>query len=205
MSDNRWLAKDEGVPRGRAYDERFSALESSGQYLHGEADRLISLSPATVLDAGCGTGRIAIELARRGVDVVGVDLDPTMLAVARDKAPELDWREGDLALFDLDRQFDVVVAAGNVLIFLTPGSEALVTERMAAHVAEGGHLVAGFSLADDHVSRADHHRHCAAAGLAHVEDLATWEGDPYDGGDYIVSIHRRVEGRSKSRDQGSRH
>jgi ubiquinone/menaquinone biosynthesis C-methylase UbiE len=50
-----------------------------------------------VLDAGCGTGRVAIELARRGIEIVGVDIDPGMLGSARRKAPELTWIEADLA------------------------------------------------------------------------------------------------------------
>lgn len=191
MAENRWLAKRDGVPRGADYDARMAAVEATGQYMHGEADRVQAHGPASVLDAGCGTGRVAVELARRGVEVVGVDLDPSMLAQAREKSPDVEWVEADLQSLDLDRTFDVVLAAGNVMIFLTPGTEAEVTARLADHVAPGGVLVCGFSLAGDHLSLADHHAHCAAAGLTPVSDLATWEGEPYDGGDYVVSTHRR--------------
>ena len=82
---NRWLGSAD-VPRGDVYDARFTALEQSGQDVHGEAHFVAALGVSSVLDAGCGTGRVAIELARRGIDVVGVDLDATMLAVARHKA-----------------------------------------------------------------------------------------------------------------------
>ena len=191
MSENRWLAKRDDVPRGPDYDARMAAVEERGQYMHGEADRVQVYEPRTVLDAGCGTGRVAVELARRGFDVVGVDLDPSMLEVARTKSDAVEWIEADLADLDLGRTFDVVVAPGNVMIFLTPGTEAAVTERLAAHVAPGGTLICGFSLAGDHLSLEAHHAHCAAAGLTTVEDLATWEGEPYDGGDYVVSVHRR--------------
>jgi 2-polyprenyl-3-methyl-5-hydroxy-6-metoxy-1,4-benzoquinol methylase len=54
-----------------------------------------------VLDAGCGTGRIARELARRGLAVVGVDLDDVMLATARRKAPDIEWHTADLATVDV--------------------------------------------------------------------------------------------------------
>jgi len=191
MSENRWLAKRDDVPRGPDYDARMAAVEERGQYMHGEADRVQVYEPRTVLDAGCGTGRVAVELARRGLDVVGVDLDPSMLDVARAKSDAVEWVEADLADLDLGRTFDLVVAPGNVMIFLTPGTEAAVTERLAAHVAPGGTLICGFSLAGDHLSLEAHHAHCAAAGLTTVEDLATWEGEPYDGGDYVVSVHRR--------------
>src|SRR5262249_53540301 len=61
----------------------------------GEADLVESLmreaGGTRVLDAGCGTGRVAIELARRGFSVVGLDSDTVMLDTARAKAPELSW------------------------------------------------------------------------------------------------------------------
>ena len=86
--------------RGDEYDARFARFEAEGLYLHGEADLvegLLGEPPATVLDAGCGTGRVAIELARRGYDTVGIDVEPSMLDAARAKAPGLEWILGDLS------------------------------------------------------------------------------------------------------------
>jgi len=180
------------MPRGADYDRRFEALAESGRDVHGEAGLVAGLSPGSVLDAGCGTGRVALELARRGIDVVGVDLDPEMLAVARAKGPDLAWEQADLAELRLERQFDVVVAAGNVMIFLTPGSEAAVLRRLAEHLVAGGVLVAGFSLAPGGLDLVTYDELAAAAGMELVERLATWDGDPYTGGDYAVSIHRRA-------------
>ena len=79
---NRWLGSTD-VPRGDVYDARFTALAQTGQDVHGEAHFVTALGVTSVLDAGCGTGRVAIELARRGLDVVGIDLDAAMLAVAK--------------------------------------------------------------------------------------------------------------------------
>ena len=69
-----------------------------------------------------------------------------MLDAARRKAPELRWACADLASLDLETQFDVVVMAGNVMIFVEPGTEAQVVARMAAHLGAGGRLIAGFQL-----------------------------------------------------------
>src|SRR5437870_9086809 len=127
---NRWLGSTD-VPRGDDYDARFTTLAQTGQDVHGEAHFVTALGVSSVLDAGCGTGRVAIELARRGLEVVGLDGDPGMLSAARAKAPDLEWAEADLsdfALFEADgrsapRRFDVAVLAGNVMIFVVPGTE----------------------------------------------------------------------------------
>jgi SAM-dependent methyltransferase len=151
-----------------------------------------------VLDAGCGTGRVAIELARRGVETVGVDIDPGMLDTARRKGPELTWVEADLgcvALYEApgrQRRFDVVVMAGNVMIFLAPESERAVIANMAGHLVPGGALVAGFQLLPGRLDLATYDRFAAMAGLRLEERWATWERAPWrPGGDYAVSLHRR--------------
>jgi SAM-dependent methyltransferase len=186
-AENRWLAEARG--RASTYDDRWEELAAEGQNIHGEADFVFSLEPGSVLDAGCGTGRVAIELARRGVDVVGVDLDPDMLARARVKGPELAWVQGDLADVDLDRRFDVVVLAGNVMIYLRPGTEAAVVANLARHLEPGGALVAGFALEPGRYDLASYDAHAAAAGLTLAERWATWDRQPYDDGSYAVSVH----------------
>jgi len=192
---NRWQRST--GPRGDDYDARWQTLAASGQNIHGEADLVESLlaesGGSSVLDAGCGTGRVAIELANRGVTAVGVDADPAMLAAARAKAPELAWVEGDLA--DLGpalakKSFDLIVLAGNVVIFLEPGTEGRVLTELAAHLVPGGLLVSGFSLRPGRLSL-DRYDHLAGlAGLLPVARWATWARQPLTGGDYAVSVHR---------------
>jgi 2-polyprenyl-3-methyl-5-hydroxy-6-metoxy-1,4-benzoquinol methylase len=190
VSDNRWLGET-GGERGPAYAERFRELAASGMDIHGEAALVAHIaSPgARVLDAGCGTGRVAIELDRRGYDVVGTDLDPSMLAEARRAAPHIDWHEADVATLALPgRPFDVAVLAGNVMIFVAPGTEAAVLQRVAQHVVPGGLVVAGFQLRLDLET---YDRHASAAGLELVERWSTWDRAPYAGGDYAVSMHAK--------------
>lgn len=174
---------------GGDYQQRFDKLAESGQDVHGEATFLMRLQPASVLDAGCGTGRVAIELARQGVAVVGVDVDPSMLDVARQRAPHLEWVQSELTALELGRAFDVVLMAGNVPLFTPPGTEAALVAGCARHVAPTGVLVAGFQL-DRGFSLADYDDHCRAAGLALAARYATWDGEPFvDGGNYAVSVH----------------
>ncbi len=187
---SRWSGSD--APRGDEYDAKWRAMEERGENPHGEVDFVMAYEPGSVLDAGCGTGRVAIELDRRGVEVVGVDLDPAMLAAATQKAPSLDWRRADLARLDLGRTFDLVVAAGNVMIFLAPGTEPLTVERLAAHLDTGGLLVTGFQLRPGGYGVGDHDAHAGAAGLELVCRFGGWHREPFDGGDYAVSVHRRM-------------
>lgn len=197
---NRWLGATD-VPRGDDYDARFTALAQRGEDVHGEAHFVQALHASPVLDAGCGTGRVAIELARRGVEVVGVDLDTAMLDVARRKAPELTWYADDLATMSLMmptapsflRQFEAIVLAGNVMIFLAPGSEPTVVANLARHLCPGGALVAGFQLHPGGLTVTSYDHYATQAGLRLVERWGTWDRQPwYPTSTYTVSVHRRI-------------
>lgn len=173
-----------------AYDDRWGRLAAAGVNPHGEADLLSTYRPRTVLDGGCGTGRLGIELARRGVTVLGVDADPDMIAAARLKAPELEWLARDLAELDRPERFDVVALAGNVVPYVVASRRAAAVAACARHLAPGGRLVAGFALQPGWPSLADYDGWCAAAGLVAEDRWATWDRAAYDGGDYVVSVHR---------------
>ena len=191
MSD-RW--RESNVERGAAYDRRFEDLASAGMDMHGEAALVDSYGPGSVLDAGCGTGRVAIELSGRGHPVVGVDLDEAMLAAARAKAPDLPWVHGDLADpgLDLGQTFDVVVMAGNVLIFVPSGSEERVIANAARWLAPGGLLVTGYSLAPGGFGPGRHDTLASRSGLVLQDRWSTWDGAPISPGDrYAVAVHRR--------------
>jgi SAM-dependent methyltransferase len=195
---SRWT-DDPDVPRGARYDERFRRLEADGHDVHGEAALVAELAPGPrVLDAGCGTGRVAIELDRRGLDVVGVDLDAAMLATARANAPQLRWHQADLATFELpdEAPFDAAVLAGNVLVFVAPGTEAAAIARCAALLAPGGVLVAGFQLRRSGYGVDALDADADAAGLVLRDRWSTWDRQPWSAdGHYQVSVHvRLVEG-----------
>ena len=91
------------------------------------------------------------------------------------------------------------MAAGNVLIFLTPGSEPAVISNIARHLAPKGLLIAGFGpsstafeLTTPHMTLERYDALCANAGLELSERFATWDKGPWlAGGDYAVSVHRR--------------
>lgn len=175
-------------PSGAHYDARWDELAAAGEDPHGEADFVAAFRPRSVLDAGCGTGRVAIELARRGIDVVGVDLDGGFIEHARAKAPTIRWHHSDLATVDLARRFDVVVAAGNVMIFLTSGTEATVLANLARHCAPDGRVVTGFTLRADRLPLERFDALAEQAGLSVCDRFAAWDQSRFSGGDYAVSV-----------------
>jgi SAM-dependent methyltransferase len=190
---NRWL-QTRNVS-GEAYDATYERRAAAGEDVHGEADFVQRFAPASVLDAGCGTGRVGRELARRGLDVAGVDIDAEMLATAQRKAPEVAWHLADLASVDLGRAFDAIVMAGNVMIFLAPGSEQDVVTNLARHLQPGGLLIAGFQITPGRLRIERYDEIARVAGLALAERWSTWDREAWDAASgYAVSVHRKGAG-----------
>ncbi len=208
---SRWSAVTGGT-QGPRYAAQFARLAAEGADVHGEATLCASLvSPGSrVLDAGCGTGRVAIRLAQQGYSCTGIDSDASMLAEARAASRDVTWLLADLMdiadlvdIGDLHESFDLVVAAGNVIPLLAPGTEPRVITALADRLAPGGLLIAGFGLDRAHLPLpdapfrlADYDQWCTKAGLVLDRRHATWDGATsdsaaYDGGGYAVSIHRR--------------
>ncbi len=195
-----------GGQTGEDYAARFAELARTGKDMHGEASFCAALVPpgSRVLDAGCGTGRVAIRLAELGYDVLGVDVDESMLAVARREAPALNWLAGDLAALPGPvveaTPYDLVVMAGNVVPLLAPGSLPTAVRSLAGLLAPDGVLVAGFGFDHAHLppgcpvtALAEYDEAAMQAGLVLGERLGTWDGQPFDErGGYAVSVHRRT-------------
>ena len=87
-----------------------------------------------------------------------------------------DWRSVDLAdpQDRLDLEFDLVVLAGNVMIFLEPGTEPRVLRQLVDRLVPGGLLVAGFQLRPGRLALTDYDDMCASVGLKAVARWATW-------------------------------
>lgn len=179
------------------YIDRFRTMAAQGADLAGEARLVDAMLPrgARVLDAGCGSGRVGGELHARGHTVVGVDADPALVDAARADHPGPRWLVADLAELDLramgeDEPFDAAVLAGNVIVFVAPGTEADVLGRVGAHVAHDGFVIVGFHV-DRHLALAEFDRAVAEAGLVVEHRFATWDLRAWhDAADFAVTVLR---------------
>lgn len=193
-----WMQKVAADPgHSQWYIERFRAMARAGDDLAGEARFVDAMAPrgARILDAGCGPGRLGGYLADAGHQVVGVDVDPALIAAAGHDHPGPRWLVGDLAELDLPARgiaepFDVIVSAGNVMTFLAPSTRVQVLGRLRAHVADDGRAAIGFGAGRDYdfdVFLND----AADAGFAIDVLLSTWDLRPFtDQSDFLVAILR---------------
>ena len=96
----------------------------------------------SLLDVACGTGKHLAALADRYPDVAGLDLDDGLLAVARERLPDVTFHHGDMTSFDLGRRFDAVTCLFSAIGYA--GTEAKLraaVATMAGHLEPGGVLV----------------------------------------------------------------
>jgi SAM-dependent methyltransferase len=177
------------------YVERFRTMEAEGRDLAGEARLIDALAPrnARVLDAGCGPGRVGAILHALGHTVVGLDVDPVLIAAAKHDHPGPTWIVGDLAELDLPPNitadgFDVIVSAGNVMAFLAPSTRRLVLANLRRSLRSEGRLVIGFGAGRDYLFD-EFFDDVAAVGLTVDVRLSSWDGRPHNAtSDFLVAI-----------------
>ena len=193
VTQPRWFTE---TPEGNShrYVQRFRELAQGGADLDGEA-RLIDAMVgrgARILDAGCGSGRTAAALFGRGHFVLGVDVDPVLVAAAEQDHPGPQWLVADLAGLDLRSRgyadsFDMIVCAGNVMSYVAAGTEIAVLSGFREHLAPQGRAVIGFQ--GDRYAVGDFDGHVAAAGLVLEQRFATWDLRPWHReAEFVVSV-----------------
>ncbi|MGY1823608.1 class I SAM-dependent methyltransferase [Geodermatophilus sp. SYSU D00079] len=198
VDQSAWVQMTQDDPgHSAAYVQRFRTMAAQGADLGGEARLVDAMLPrrSRVLDAGCGPGRVGGRLAAAGHDVVGVDVDPVLIAAAEDDHPGPRWLVGDLAELDLPAvgvadPFDAIVCAGNVMTFLAPSTRVPVLARLRAHVAADGRAAIGFGAGrgypfDDFLADA------RTGGWTPDLLLATWDLRPFTPtSEFLVAVLR---------------
>ena len=151
----RWELAGDG---NRGYGEKFGRLVAEGADVDGEArlaDTLVSRG-ARILDVGSGMGRVSAALVARGHDVVAVEPDAALVAQCRATYPGLEVQHADVLAASLEGTFDLVVAVGNVMVFLAPDTERAVLARLRTLLAPGGRVLVGFHPVDGPATARDY-------------------------------------------------
>lgn len=176
---------------GAAYD-RYAHTKGTVQEVDHLVDALGIVSGHRVLDVGCGTGRHAHELARRGIDVHGVDISERFVELARavDAAPgRATFERVDARRLGFDAEFDAVVCLcqGAFGMMTADGDDAAVVAGMARALRPGGRLALTAFNAYFAVRYHDEASFDAGAGVSHerteirneagdVREVSLWTG-----------------------------
>jgi SAM-dependent methyltransferase len=158
-------------------------------------------SGGPVLELACGTGRVAIPIARLGFSVTGLDLVPGMLERARGKSAGLParWVHGDARAFNLGGHFRLIFLTGNAFqMFLTRADQEALLERVRAHLHDDG--LFAFETRNPRWATTPHTPPSAHTAVhPRAEGLFTLlesrddeeEGQPYaDAGGHVVRVSR---------------
>ena len=188
----------ENPDHSRWYIERFRTMAADGRDLDGEArmiDAMVGRN-ARILDAGCGPGRVAGRLHGLGHRIVGVDIDPALIAAAEEDHPGPQWVIGDLSDLDswsdrVEPGFDVVVSAGNVMTFIEPAGRRVALSTLAGLLAHDGRLVVGFGSGRGYEFD-EFEADVKAAALRFDLRLSTWDLRPWTpASGFLVAVLRR--------------
>lgn len=199
VETSKWVEITDADPtHSQRYIDRFAKMAEEGRTWPA---RPVLPMPwcreERVLDAGCGPGRVGSQLVALGHQVVGVDVDPVLIAEAQRVCPSATWLVGDLAELDLEARgvaggFDAILCAGNVMTFLAPSTRGQVLVHLGRHLAEGGRLVVGFG-ADRGYEFEEFRRHAEEAHLAETLALGTWDLRPFTAAsDFLISVLGRA-------------
>ena len=122
------------------YDLENDEFEPSGSFIQEIAKR----TGDPVLELGCGTGRLTIPLAQRGVDITGLDIVPGMIERANEKAQDVsvDWILADVRSYQLNKKFRLIYDSGSVFqhMLTRPDQEAFLA-RVHEHLDHDGLFV----------------------------------------------------------------
>ena len=147
LPPTRW---EQAGARNRGYAETFAQRLADGVDVDGEARLADALVPrrARILDIGSGMGRVAAALEARGHHVVATEPDPALREQSRTTFPHLDVLPHQALALDPAEigPFDLVLAVGNVMIYLGEDTEQAVLSRVRELLAPAGRALVGFHL-----------------------------------------------------------
>ncbi|MHB9038779.1 MAG: class I SAM-dependent DNA methyltransferase [Armatimonadota bacterium] len=155
------------------------------KYIEGLLKR-IDYVPRTVLDVACGTGNVSELFADKGYDVVGADIAPDMIEVAKSKKGGVEYHVQDMVDLDLDgRKFDLAISLFDSLNYITdPNRLAQAIKRVGEHLVDGGVFI--FDVNTEYAL--SHHFFDQANLASHHFPNYVWNSD-YDNATRICTVN----------------
>ncbi len=166
---------------GAAYD-RYAHTKGTVQEVDHVIEVLGLQSGDHVLDVGCGTGRHAHELARRGIGVHGIDISQRFVEIAQSNAPDgATFERGDARMLGFHEEFDAVICLcqGAFGMMTADGEDAAVVAGMAAALRPDGRLALSAFNAYFAVKYHEDADFDAATGVSHERtEIRSESGEP---------------------------
>ena len=190
-----------------AYDRWADIYDSVYSYVRADIPFYVEEAVAVggpVLELGCGTGRVTIPIAEAGVDIVGLDSSPAMLAVARSKiAGHPEWGgslslvQGDMRDFSMGQRFDlVIIPFRGFLALMTVEDQMRTLENIKRHLTPAGKLVFNVFVPDMAilVQEGDAPQHFRDVTDSRTgAHLVLWNQSSFDNFNQIISTRTIVE------------
>ena len=178
------------------YANRWQMLAEQGHDIVGEARLIDAMAQreSRILDAGCGQGRLTGFLTDRGHTVVGFDVDPVLIDIAKEANPDATFYVGDLSTDEIpESDFDLIVSAGNVMGFLAPEGRQPALDHLYRALKNGGRAVIAYGSGPGRAwSFPEFFANAETAGFVVEHKFSSWELDPYtDRSEFLVAVLRR--------------
>jgi SAM-dependent methyltransferase len=139
----------EQIVFGHLYSQIYDALYKDKDYQREcdyleELFKMFRVRVRKILDLGCGTGNHSIELAKRGYEVIGIDISEKMITIATEKLKNLNKRRikfirDDIRNFSLNERFDAVISMFAVIGYINENDDLIKTfSNVREHLKEDG-------------------------------------------------------------------
>jgi SAM-dependent methyltransferase len=129
----------------KIYDAVYAAIGKDylkeSQRVHEWIQKYKKSSGNSLLDVACGTGKHIIHL-KEWYSAEGLDLEENMIAIAKERLPDIPFHRGDMTEFDLGKQYDAIVCLFSSIGYAkTPRKLNRAISNMAKHLRSGGVLI----------------------------------------------------------------